>query len=248
MVLHMKPISYYVDFENRSVKFPRVPPALEQRAVLDYFHGCSRGFFVDVGANDPTINSQSFHLEQAGWTGILVEPLPAYCALLRQRRTSVVVECACSSRANHGQKLAIQVAGTHSTLETQLMDRSGRVEPTRLVNVRTLDSVLRDHNVERGFELLSIDVEGHELELFDGLDIEYWNPRLMLLEDHVLDHSKHNYMTRHGYKLLLRTGLNSWYIPIGERFTFSWRTRIEFVRKYWLNLLPRRFKFRRANA
>ena len=50
-----------------------LPPDDETRLVRDFFGGVP-GFFVDVGANDPQLGSQSWHLEQAGWTGILVEP------------------------------------------------------------------------------------------------------------------------------------------------------------------------------
>ena len=76
----------------------------------------------------------------------------------------------------------INVAGTHSTLERKLMAKGGRVEATQEVEVRTLDIVLQANNVEVGFDLLSVDVEGHEMKLFDGFSIEHWKPRLVLLE------------------------------------------------------------------
>ena len=52
-----------------------LPPDDETRLVRDFFGGAT-GYFVDVGANDPQVGSQSWHLEQEGWTGILVEPQP----------------------------------------------------------------------------------------------------------------------------------------------------------------------------
>ena len=141
----------------------------------------------------------------------------------------------------------INVAGTHSTLESKLMAKGGRVEATQEVEVKTLDFVLQANNVEVGFDLLSVDVEGHEMELFDGFSIEYWRPRLFLLEDHVFDHKKHNYMSRHGYHLIFRTGLNSWYVSRSENFVLSLSAKLEFIRKYWFGLLFRRFKFRNTN-
>jgi hypothetical protein len=47
----------------------------EQQLVNEFFAGM-RGFFVVVGANDPSASSQSWHLEQRGWGGIPVEPQP----------------------------------------------------------------------------------------------------------------------------------------------------------------------------
>ena len=58
---------------------------------------------------------------------------------------------------------------------------------------------------------------------------------------------KHNYMSRHGYHLILRIGLNSWCVSRSENSVFSLSAKLEFIRKYWIGLLFRRFKFRNAN-
>ena len=60
--------------------------------------------------------------------------------------------------------------------------------------VRTLDSILEEAGAHPGFDFLSIDVEGHEIEVLRGFDIARWRPRLILLEDHVADLSKHRYL------------------------------------------------------
>ena len=233
----------YADFSGRYIRQSRVPPRFEQALVQKFFSRETQGFFVDVGANDPVLDSQSFHLERLGWRGLLIEPLPAYCELLRRHRLSQVVECACSSPENHGKNMSIKVAGVHSSLEPNLIAVGAKAEAVAQVQVRTLDSVLREHAVAPGFDLLSIDVEGHEMEVFKGVDLRLWRPRLVLLEDHVTGHQKHQYMRSQGYQLLLRTGLNSWYVPEDRGYTFSARARLEFFRKYWLGLLTRKIRY-----
>ncbi len=47
-----------------------------ERQLVRKFFGDTPGFFVEVGANHPIEGSQSWHLEQRGWRGILVEPQP----------------------------------------------------------------------------------------------------------------------------------------------------------------------------
>ena len=42
---------------------------------------------------------------------------------------------------------------------------------------------------------MSVDVEGHELEVLRGFDFARWKPRLILLEDHVSSLDKHRFMT-----------------------------------------------------
>ena len=50
------------------------PPEQEQQLITDFFSGARAPFFVEVGAADPQFGWQTWHLEQAGWPGILIEP------------------------------------------------------------------------------------------------------------------------------------------------------------------------------
>lgn len=95
------------------------------------------------------------------------------------------------------------------------------------------------------FEYIYIDIEGHEMEMFKGFNLNYWKPTLVLLEDHVINHEKHNHMTKNGYQVILRTGLNIWCKPITENYTFSIDSKLEFIRKYWLGLLLRKIRYRK---
>ena len=69
----------------------------EQALVRAFFGGDNAGYFVEVGANHPTEGSQTWHLEQAGWTGVLVEPQPDLAAFLVTSRKARVFATACSS-------------------------------------------------------------------------------------------------------------------------------------------------------
>lgn len=241
----MSVVSAFADFEQRRILRQKAPPQVEAELVRAFFRHSPLGFYVDVGANDPVLDSQSWHLEQLGWTGLLVEPLPDCCEKLRTQRKGTVVQVACSSPAHHGKMLTLQVAGVHSTLNEAPIAIGAQAVGQAQVMAVTLDSVLQQHGVAPGFDLLSIDVEGHEDQLFQGLTLSRWMPRLVLLEDHVTNHRKHAYMRSQGYRLLMRTGLNSWYVPQAERFRFTWMARWEFLRKYWLGLPFRKLKYAR---
>lgn len=237
----------HADFTQRHVHRFSNGPAVEQQMVRDFFGGQS-GFYVDVGANDPVLDSQSHHLEGLGWTGLLVEPDPDCCELLRQSRKGTVIEMACSSPDNAGKQLQLNRAGPHSTLEDRPIALGAVVRSTVLVRCDTLDAMLRDAKAPVGFDLLSIDIEGHELVALSGFDFGHWQPRLVLIEDHVTHHHKHALMRRKGYQLLLRTGLNSWYVPAKASYTFSWAARFEYMRKYYLGLPTRRYRYARPAA
>lgn len=233
-----------VDFEKKRVYRFSNPPVIEQSLVREFF-GNRKGFYVDVGANDPVIDSQSRHLEEIGWTGLLLEPLPALCEKLRKERAGKVVQCACSSPANHGKKLNLISAGVHSTLNPSPIALGANSSEVIEVECRTLDSILEEQGVKPGFDFISIDIEGHEMEMFEGFTLGKWKPGLVLLEDHVVNHEKHNHMVSNGYGLILRTGLNSWYVADAARYRFSIAARFEQFRKYWLGLPFRKMRYGR---
>ena len=200
------------------------------------FFGAIEGYFVEVGANDPRAQSQTWHLEQAGWTGVLVEPQPDLAGKLRAMRKAKVFAVACSSPDNAGRMLPLHVAGPLSALDRKRMAPGATPATVIDVPIRTLDSVLEEAGTPAGFDFLSIDVEGHEIEVLRGFDIARWQPRLILLEDHVADLSKHRYLSAAGYRIVRRYENNGWYVPQESAVTCRWPDRWEILRKYYLAL------------
>jgi FkbM family methyltransferase len=206
----------------------------EARLKDEFFADRRDGFFVEVGANDPEKWSQTFAFEQRGWSGVLIEPQPELADKLRARRSAKVYAVACSSPANAGKPMRLNLAGIHSSLDAGRFVFGMQNEGTIDVPVMTLDQVLSDANAKAPIDLLSIDVEGHEIDVLDGFDMRRWRPRLLLIEDLVMNLRLHRYLLGRGYKWLRRTGLNSWYVPAEGAADVSWLGRLQFLRKYYL--------------
>jgi len=200
------------------------------------FFGDIKGYYVEVGANEPLQRSQTWHLEQRGWTGVLIEPQPDLAAELRARRNAKVFAAACSSPANAGQELPLHVAGPLSSLDRRGMAPGATPEKIIHVPVCTLDSILEEAGSPAAFDFLSIDVEGHEIEVLQGFDIARWRPRLIMIEDHVADLSKHRYLISSGYRIVRRYENNGWYVPVGSAAVCHWSDRWEILRKYYFAL------------
>lgn len=207
----------------------------EMRLVAAFF-GDIKGYFVEVGANEPRVRSQTWHLEQTGWTGALIEPQPALACELQSMRSAKVFAVACSSPDNAGRTLPLHVAGPLSSLDRSLMAPGATPEAVIEVPIRTLDSVLEEAGAPEKFDFLSIDVEGHELEVLSGFDTARWQPRLILLEDHVADLSKHRYLTSAGYRIVRRYENNGWYVPNHSAVRMQGLDWWEILRKYYLAL------------
>lgn len=219
-----------------------LPPEPEERLKEEFFRSAGAGYFVDVGANAPEKDSQSFHLERLGWTGVLVEPQPDLAARLREQRKAKVYAVACSAPDNAGKTMTLHLAGVYSSLDPNLSISTVLPEGAVEVPIMTLDGVLQDAGASAPIDFLSIDTEGHEIEVLSGFDLARWRPRLILIEDLVLDRDLHRLLTGRGYKWVRRTGLNSWYVPADSAMAVSLEGYLQFIRKYYLGVPFRRLR------
>jgi len=229
------------------------PEAEEKELVWEFFDQKRDGVFVEVGANDPVAGSQTLLLEQNGWRGVLVEPQAALCEKLRlERNNSKVFQVACSGPEREGEALLhVGALSGLSTLEKQIDSHGTQFVGKERVKVTTLDKVLQTAGVAQ-IDFLSLDVEGHEIEVMRGLDFEKFKPSLILIEDGVRDLSKHNYLKSCGYKLVKRTSINNWYVPRETDFQMSSLSeKFGLLRKMYLALPFRKIRLylrrRRAN-
>jgi FkbM family methyltransferase len=214
----------------------------EDALILKFFAGKTDGFFVEVGANDPENLSQTFLLEDNGWRGILVEPLPNCCERLRSRRPrSQIFQVACGSPEQCGKAL-LQVNGELSKLAAFVPGQPSR-GGCEEVSVMTLDEILKQAG-DPMVDFLSIDVEGLELEVLHGFNLESHQPGLLLIEDNLPNRlNVHRHMKQHGYRLVKRTGCNNWYVPNNQPFDLSstWE-RMKMFRKMYLGTAFRKLK------
>ena len=119
-------------------------PSDHEMQLIAAFFGKRGGYFVEVGANEPQERSQTWQLEQAAWTGVLIEPQPDLADKLRKARTAKVFAVACSSPDNAGRTLPLHIAGPLSSLNRQRMAPGSTPAGIIDVPLRTLDSILEE--------------------------------------------------------------------------------------------------------
>jgi FkbM family methyltransferase len=214
----------------------------EDLLLWEYFGAKTNGFFLEAGANHPTKYSQTWLFEQHGWKGILVEPIAKRCEMLRQQRPgSRVFQCALGAPEQHG-RAQINVAAGNDGLSGLVVNDNVIVERTEEVEVRTLDEVLREAGNPK-LDLVSIDVEGFELQVLRGFDLARHSPTALLVEDHLQCLGVHRHLVRHGYRVVKRTGINNWYVRKRQPFHMAtWTERLKLFRKMYLGLPFRKIK------
>lgn len=190
-----------------------------EKELVSAFLGEESGVFIEVGANHPTGGSQTWHLAQRGWRGIIVEPLRKYYDLLVEKRPeSTIFKAACTSPQKAGTILLhIPAEDGFATVEPNKDDFDVKYDETESVAAKTLESIIEEWRTETKqidrIRFVSVDVEGHELDVLMGLNLKKHRPDLLLIEDKLQDLTKHRYLKSAGYKLFRRTSMNNWYVP-----------------------------------
>jgi len=151
------------------------------------------GVFLEVGANDGYSQSNTYYLERwLGWRGILIEPHPdAFRRCVKLRKNSYCVQAACVADASKtpfvelvGMDLMSITVGSQDTdAESRRLQSGDRyADGGRLtVPARRISEII-DESPHQLMTLMSVDVEGAEHLLLEGLDLPRHCPDFLLVE------------------------------------------------------------------
>jgi len=156
--------------------------------ILKYIH-FNNGFYIECGANDGVCQSNTYILEkQYGWKGILVEPSKnKFLSCVENRSNSnIFVNCALVSTEYKGTTVKGDFDG--NLMSSVGGKRRGNVTLIE-VPARTLTSILKENKVEN-VNFFSLDVEGYEYEVLQGLDLDTYKPDYVLIETYIADLGK----------------------------------------------------------
>lgn len=185
------------------------------------------GFYVDVGANDPVWYSITKHFYDHGWHGINVEPVPRLWERLRSLRPRDVSLNLAISNCESTQVLyeatdADSGLSTFSAAQAEQHRKSGFAFRRREVPTITLAQLCERH-VTRTIDFMSIDVEGHELEVLEGNDWRRFRPRVLVVEavvptTRLPSHEKWEHvLLAADYLHAAFDGLNRFYVRVEDR-------------------------------
>jgi FkbM family methyltransferase len=147
------------------------------------------GFFVEFGATDGVLLSNSWLLEkQFGWKGICCEPNPRLFEQLRRNRDCQVSQ-ACVYGSS-GERMEFVLADAFGGLRQHGQDdlhkgkREAYAEAGELISVVTtsLMDLLQEEGAPREIDFLSIDTEGSELAILEGIDWDRYRFRCITVE------------------------------------------------------------------
>lgn len=194
----------------------------------------SVNFFIDIGASGGQLGSNTFYFAIRGAGGICFEPRKeAFRRLQLLYLLNRRVECVNCGISDHNMEANIvewgdysYICGTEDPCHSAVKRTRGRAEQKvgriRLMTFREATGGMRLPTV---VDLLSIDVEGHELNVLRSIPFGLHHFRLVIVETHLLDGNgeyvwKHRdidamfeLLRRNGYEPLERTKANTLFSP-----------------------------------
>lgn len=145
------------------------------------------GFYVDVGANDPVIDSTTKAFYDRGWHGINIEPLQKHFEDIQGARPNDINLCiAVGSEAGELELWDFGVRGWGSA-SPEVHNKhklNGHDSKSQIVPVESLAKIMEDHVVGE-IHFLKIDVEGLEKQVLQGADFKSYRPWIVLVESTV---------------------------------------------------------------
>lgn len=190
-------------------------------ALLDIlFSNQKDGFFVEVGCIDGRRFSNTLTFEERGWKGMCVEAHAGYIESLKKNRpNSIICHCA-AGEADEEVVFYANARGSLSTLDKRKEAHwqqnyapyfSG-FEEQQVKKVRL--STLLDANRVTDIDILSLDIEGYEVEALKGLDLIRHRPKVMVIESDDKEHERQldEMILPYGYTKSLRLAANLFYV------------------------------------
>ncbi|MFA6407407.1 MAG: FkbM family methyltransferase [Candidatus Paceibacterota bacterium] len=162
----------------------------EDAKLKNLFSGKKDGYFVEVGAMEGIRFSNTYLFERMGWKGICIEPHPDYFSLLQHNRPgSILIRAAAGGTDKDAVDFYTNYRGSMSTLDKSLEgffrahygSFFGGFKTIQVPQV-TLNSVFEKHHVPISIDLLSLDTEGTEEDVFGGFDVKKYMPRVIIAE------------------------------------------------------------------
>lgn len=176
-------------------------------------------YYIEIGANDGVSQSNTLLLELLhGWQGLLIEPIPSTFKRLKRNRSSrrnFLLKAACKSEETTGDVVKLLYSNlmtvslgldsdipdpaAHALKGQKYLGYKGVVYEESAPAV-TLTQALNIADAPREIGLLSLDVEGVELEVLRGLDFGAYSVEWILVEARDLRRVR-DYLSSRGYTL-----------------------------------------------
>jgi len=193
----------------------------EDKYLSRFFDDNYIGTCIDVGADDGISGSNTYYFEQKGWFSLCIEPIPESfnkCCSIRKN----VVNCCVADydKENIEFNIVKLHSGNTAAISSLKIDERLIESHNHLINsiekisvkVKSLNTILKENNIPKTIDFISIDTENTELDVLKGLDFNMYNVKFLIVENNFNENLIENYLTSKNFKKIHRHAVNDFYV------------------------------------
>jgi FkbM family methyltransferase len=156
--------------------------------VIEFYNNKENGFFIEIGASDGIILSNTYLLEtKYKWKGICCEPIPKnFKNLVKNRPNSICYDKAVYNTSGLTVNFDIAndadlLSGISNHIDCHKFSVDANKETIEVQTISLFD-VLNNANAPSFIEYMSLDTEGSEFEILKNFDFEKYTFGLIDIE------------------------------------------------------------------
>ena len=195
----------------------------EDLFINDYFKEKNSGFYIDIGCYHPIKYSNTALLYNRGWKGINIDMNQTSIDLfniLRKRDKNI-----CAAISNTNKKTIQYFDHLFSPINT--LDKnfssiaskkiSFRKHTEKTVQTYRFNQIIQKYDINiKQIDFINIDVEAHDLEVLESIDLSIFNPKIICVEiannqNNIKEKKLRNYLNKYNYELIKIVGLNGFF-------------------------------------
>ena len=153
--------------------------------IENIFRNQKKGFYIDVGCQHPIKNNNTYLLHKRGWSGINIDLDKDNINLFNVSRISDDnINIAASNKINEVDLFFFHKKSPINTIDKKTSQfQKAKISSIKKIKTNTLNNIIKSSKYSnRKIDLLSIDVEGHELPVLEGLDFNKYSPNVIVVE------------------------------------------------------------------
>lgn len=161
----------------------------EDQVVAENFKLPEKGFYLDVGCGKPLDWSNTQFLRDRGWSGICIDANESFTDLWKDVPNCTFISGVVSDKSE------ARFITDREWINWRISDDGVRVKTIQL------GDILKQYNAPE-IDLMSVDIEGHELQAMQTMDFGIYKPKIIICEYSTMGvpcYKAHNWLKENGY-------------------------------------------------
>ena len=175
----------YLSLYKRKIKYKKISYSFNAvDLIIDYMFKKNTGIYLDIGSQHPISNNNTYLLFKRGWSGVNIDLDKKNIDLFNvSRPNDINLNYAISSSVSEKKLYFYHDKSPINTLNAEVSNfQKASVKEIKTIKTITLNKVLEDLNFNKDIDYMNIDLEGHELDIFEGFNLTKHKPRVISVE------------------------------------------------------------------